>query len=178
MNRRRLTGTLTTFLVLGSLLAIPLLAGTGVGERAKDFKLAVVGAKKSLALSSLKGHPTLLVFWATWCPPCRREIPQLVKVREKYGRKGLKIVAVAINYRETRNLVDKFRRAYKLPYTILWDKGNKISSAYAIKGVPTSILIDGEGVIRFRGYRLDASFYELLNKMTGVKPAASPAKSR
>ena len=110
-------------------------AGTGVGERAQDFKLAVVGAKKSLALSALKGHPTLLVFWATWCPPCRKEIPQLVKVREKYGRKGLKVVTVAINYRETRNLVEKFRRLYKLPYTILWDKGNKVSKAYGIKEI-------------------------------------------
>jgi thiol-disulfide isomerase/thioredoxin len=138
------------------------------GQPAQDFSLQPVGGGKSVALSQMKGKPTLVVFWATWCPPCRREIPVLKEMYVKYGTK-LNLLGVAVNYRQTEKDVARFSEANSLQYTVLWDAENKAADNYCVSGIPTVVLVDPEGVIRFRGGHISESLVDLLDSYTGKK---------
>lgn len=143
-------------------LALPVLGGNAVGQTADNFSLPLVEGGKTVKLSDFRGKPAVVVFWATWCPPCRREIPDLKELYKQYGPKGVALLAVAVDFRESREDVDRFRKTYDLPYTVLWDAGNVVSSAYAVEGIPTILLVDPEGVIRHRAHALDETFLALL----------------
>ncbi len=168
---RSMTKIFAGLLVVASLMVlVPVAAGTDVGEPATNFTLEQVNGGKKVTLSDLKGKPTLVVFWATWCPPCRHEIPLLKKLDREYGSKGLQIVALALNYRETKDVVSKFIKENSLPYTVLWDADNKTADAYSVTGIPTAVLVDAKGVIRFRGHQLDDPvFMGLLKDFTSHK---------
>ena len=169
--KKSMTKVFAGLLVLASVMVLtPVLAGTDVGEPATNFTLQQINGGKKVTLSQLKGKPTLVVFWATWCPPCRREIPLLKKLDKEYGPKGLQIVALALNYRETQDVVAKFIKDHELPYTVLWDEDNKTADAYSVTGIPTAVLVDANGVIRFRGHQLDdPAFMGLLKDYTSSK---------
>ena len=108
-------------------------AGHRIGDKATDFSLEPAAGGEAVSLSQFKGKPVLVVFWATWCPPCRREMPVLKKLHEKYGPMGLEIVSVSIPYRQTRESVVKFQEKYDLPFSVLWDSENAASRHYPIR---------------------------------------------
>ncbi|MEW6758946.1 MAG: TlpA disulfide reductase family protein [Acidobacteriota bacterium] len=143
-------------------LAPPAWSGTQVGQPAEGFTLTSVEGGKSVRLSDLKGKPTVVVFWATWCPPCRREIPDLKALHREFGPKGLNLLAVAVAFRESKEDVIRFKQDYELPYPVLWDEENRVSEVYGVAGIPTVILVDPEGVIRYRQHYLDESLRALL----------------
>lgn len=163
------TAILAGLMVVGLLALGRAFAGTGASEPADDFSLPPASGGQAVSLSKLKGKPTLVVFWATWCPPCRREIPTLKDIQAKYGPKGLQLLAVAINYRQTRDQVVQFQKDNQLPYSVLWDEGDKVSQHYGIYGIPTLVLVDPQGVIRFRGNQVDDSVMALLDQYTKGK---------
>jgi thiol-disulfide isomerase/thioredoxin len=144
------------------ILAVPAAGGNAVGQAADNFTLPLVEGGKTVKLSDFRGKPAVVVFWATWCPPCRREIPDLKELHKQYGPKGVALLAVAVDFRESREDVARFRKDYDLPYTVLWDADNTVSSAYAVEGIPTILLVDPEGVIRYRAHALDETFLALL----------------
>jgi thiol-disulfide isomerase/thioredoxin len=163
--------TLALLLVLAFMI-LPLgavFAGTSPNQPADDFSLQAASGGQTISLSKQKGNPTLVVFWATWCPPCRREIPTLKDLHKKYGPKGLQVLAIALNYRETRDDVVRFQKEYELPYTVLWDEGNAVADKYGVSGIPTVVLVDPDGVIRYRGNQIDDSMLALLDKYTASK---------
>jgi cytochrome c biogenesis protein CcmG/thiol:disulfide interchange protein DsbE len=87
----------------------------------------------------------MLNFWATWCPPCKREIPDFVELQKKYGAKGLKIVGIALDKPES---VMEFLREQPLNYTVLLGN-NDVSGMFGnIESIPTTFLIDREGIVR------------------------------
>ncbi|MBI4335889.1 MAG: TlpA family protein disulfide reductase, partial [Candidatus Omnitrophica bacterium] len=88
-------------------------------------------------------------FWATWCPSCREEIPELRDLNKEYKDKGLKILAVDIG--ESQKKVDSFAKQQGIEYTILLDLDNRVANQYGVMGIPTNILIDKEGNIAYRG---------------------------
>ena len=147
------------------LAALPMSAGTGIGERAERFQLKTIPKGTTVDLAKMKGHPTMVVFWATWCPPCRKEIPLLMKLHRDYGPRGLKILAVALNYKESRQRVLNFAKDVSIPYTVLWDENDKVSHTYLVRGIPTTLLIDSKGIIRFRGFALNSTFKAALDKL-------------
>ncbi len=136
------------------------------GKPADDFSLQPVEGGKAISLSQLKGKPTLVVFWATWCPPCRREIPVLKEMYVKYGTK-LNMVGVAVNYRQTQQEVANFSRANGLQYTILWDAENKAADNYCVSGIPTVVLVDPQGIVQYRGNQITDQLTGLLERYTG-----------
>ncbi len=138
------------------------------GQAAQDFSLDPVGGGKAVTLSQLKGKPTLVVFWATWCPPCRKEIPLLKELYVRYGTK-LNMLGVAVNFKQTEADVARFREANALQYTILWDKENSAADHYCVSGIPTVVLVDPQGVIRYRGNQITPSLMDLLDQYTGKK---------
>jgi len=156
----------------GFFLLVVILAGwmtavhpdPNVGQDAEDFTLPSVDGGESVTLSDLKGKPVLLVFWATWCGPCRRELPALKKLEEEYGPKGLRIVAVSIDYRQSRKSVAAFKKRYDIPYRVVWDEDSLVSEKYGVSAVPTNVLVDPQGIIRSRRHRLAASLEELIKQ--------------
>jgi peroxiredoxin len=123
------------------------------GRKAPDFKLISIDGKK-ISLSDLskpidKKHPSsvvLLDFWATWCPPCREEIPHLQKLHEKYAKDGLSVVGIAGDS-DSKAMVRSFAKAKKLTYAILLDTSADAHRTYGIRGYPTVYLIDRKGII-------------------------------
>ena len=144
-------------------------AGISPNQLADDFSLPAASGGQTISLSKQKGSPTLVVFWATWCPPCRREIPILKDLQKKYGPKGLQVFAIALNYRETRDAVVRFQKENELPYTVLWDEGNAVANRYGVSGIPTVLLVDPDGFIRYRSHQVDDSLVALLDKYTTAK---------
>ncbi len=141
-------------LVLLILLCLPMTACTrdkgslphGTGSVAPDFATQDL-AGRTIRLSSLAGKVVLLEFFATWCPPCRASIPSLVTLQNRYGDKGLTILAVSVD--EGDNLpatLANFSKEQGINYTVLL--GNEsISNAYQVSGIPVSFLIDKTGKI-------------------------------
>jgi len=120
------------------------------GPMAPDFSLKDLSGK-TVSLSSYRGRVVLLDFWATWCPPCRMSIPELVGLQEKYRDKGLAILGLSVD--DPQRVSDKdlkeFKKMAKINYPIL-RVDQKILEDYFAKqrmAIPTMFIIDGEGKI-------------------------------
>ena len=114
----------------------------------RDFSLPVVsppGTGENLSISALKGKVVFLNFWATWCGPCRSEMPSMESLYNLYKEKGLEILAV--NNGEEQEQVLAFLRNNGLSFTAVLDADSKVSASYGIQAIPTSFLIDREGKI-------------------------------
>ena len=112
------------------------------GEPAPDFALPTVEGQ-TVTLSALRGQAVLLNFWATWCPPCREEMPSIERLHQELKDQGLVILAVDVD--ESPKLVAKFMKDFRLTFPALIDSGSRVSSQYGVGGLPTTILIDGRG---------------------------------
>lgn len=116
---------------------------------APDFKLPDMDGE-SHSLSDFRGKVVMLNFWATWCPPCRREMPSMQRLYDKLRERGL--VVVAVNQFEDPDLVFEFtgRLSLEPEFPILFDRESRISEQYKVKGLPTTYLLDRQGRIRYR----------------------------
>jgi thiol-disulfide isomerase/thioredoxin len=117
------------------------------GKRAPDFELKQVDSNgKTLKLSDLKGKAVALNFWATWCEPCKIEMPWLVELQKKYGPQGLQIVGVAMDDTEEKT-ISSFARKMGVNYPILQGT-EKVADLYGgVDGLPTLFFIDRSGKI-------------------------------
>lgn len=104
----------------------------------------------SVDLAALKGQVVLLNVWATWCIPCRREVPELQALHQELAGKGLRVLGVSIDGGEADAEVAGFIHDFKMTYTVLRDPGERVLSVFRIQGVPASYLIDRQGVVRWR----------------------------
>jgi len=144
-----------------AVLFVVLAAGCGGGrgaaltaKAAPDFTLPNVTGTK-VTLSSFRGKSNVLVhFGATWCPPCIREIPELIELAGKYGPEQL--VILSIDVRETPELVSKFAVDHGINYVTLLDEKGLTADAYGVTGIPDNFLVDREGIIRSRSIELPA----------------------
>ncbi len=101
---------------------------------------------KVVKLSDFKGRVVILDFWATWCPPCRAEIPGFVALQKQYGEKGLTIIGVSLDEKGPK-VVKPFMKKYSINYPIVMGD-TKTQNAYGgIEGIPTTFVIDGDGMI-------------------------------
>lgn len=103
-----------------------------------------------VTLASLRGQVVLLNVWATWCGPCREEIPFLSDLSRAEAARGLKVVGVSIDTRGDRGKVADAVDQLGMSYDIWLDPDDRISSLFHASGVPASMLIDREGVLRWR----------------------------
>lgn len=115
-----------------------------IEENAPDFTLKNLQGEK-VKLSDYKGKVVLLVFSTTWCPHCRAEIPHLKKLYAEYQKKGL--VLLNIDIQESQAKVSSFAKKNEIPYPVLLDKDGQVGLTYGIRGVPTTVLINKEGII-------------------------------
>jgi Thiol-disulfide isomerase and thioredoxins len=102
-----------------------------------------------MQLSKLRGHPVVLSFWATWCPPCRYEFPELMRVHSKYSSSGLFVIGVNGRDQESETKdVQRFVDFFSVSFPILLDQRGSARRAYRIEGEPTTVFIDSGGVVR------------------------------
>jgi peroxiredoxin len=109
-----------------------------------NFTLPLL-AGGSATLSSYRGKVVILNFWATWCPPCRTEMPSMETLYQRFSAQGLEILAVDIG--EGASTVQQFIRRAGYTFPVLLDRSSKVSSDYGIEAIPTTYIIDREGKI-------------------------------
>jgi cytochrome c biogenesis protein CcmG, thiol:disulfide interchange protein DsbE len=117
------------------------------GFLAPDFSL-VNQSGQSVQLSSLRGHPVVLNFWASWCSPCRTEMPALEKVYQEMKNQGLQILAVNTTYQDDPASAGRFAQERQLTFPILFDLDGKSSQQYQVRALPTTYFIDSDGSIQ------------------------------
>ncbi|AUJ26510.1 MULTISPECIES: TlpA disulfide reductase family protein [Virgibacillus] len=117
-----------------------------VGETAPDFSLNTLGEKK-LQLSELQGKKVILNFWATWCPPCRKEMPAMQEFYDHF-KDEVEVVAINLTKSESKKEdVAAYIEKYDYTYPIPLDEKAEVRSAYKVVAVPTTYFIDQEGKI-------------------------------
>nr|WP_026286146.1 redoxin domain-containing protein [Salsuginibacillus kocurii] len=112
------------------------------GDPAPDFTLETLTGE-TVSLSDYEGRPVFLNFWATWCPPCRAEMPDMERFYEAYDMEIL-----AVNLRENAEEVQSFVEELGLTFPILMDENVEVADAYNVQPIPTSYFIDSDGIIR------------------------------
>ena len=128
---------------------IPERAPTNVGDPAPAYAAPVLDGD-SVSIAQLKGSVVLLNVWATWCIPCRKELPELQALHTQYGPSGLRILGVSVDEAGSDEVIRAFTKELGVTYTILRDPGERVSDLFAIIGVPASFLIDREGRIAWK----------------------------
>jgi thiol-disulfide isomerase/thioredoxin len=144
MNKT-LTAILTIVISLGILFAGCGGQGPRVGEPAPDFQFQGSDGQPT-SLSDLQGSPVLLNFWATYCPPCREEMPYLQQVYNEWQGKGL--VLLLINIGDSSSDVAAFMQSEGLFFPVLLDSNGATAARYDIRSIPTTFFIDSKGVIQ------------------------------
>lgn len=107
-------------------------------------------AGDSVSLAALRGKVVLLNVWATWCHPCRDEIPELQALHERYASRGLELVGISVDTESADDAIRAFMRDFRMTYPVWRDPAERISAQFHIVGVPATFLIDREGVLRWR----------------------------
>lgn len=102
---------------------------------------------KQLKLSDYKGKVVIIDFWATWCPPCRKGIPDLIELKKKYGSKGFEVIGVSVDT-DTKDEVIPFVKENGINYPVVYDVNRNISNLYGgIEAIPSTFVIDKKGKI-------------------------------
>ena len=124
--------------------------GLNIGNRAPDFDLPTLMGG-NISLSSLRGKPVLLNLWATWCPPCKIELPFLQQINDTWSEKGLVVIEVDLlgtTPTETPTNLANFMQSNNYTFTAPMDIEKKVTKSYAITVVPDTYFIDKDGIIR------------------------------
>lgn len=131
--------------------------GITKGDIAPDFGLKTIEGEE-VSLSDYRGQKVIVNFWATWCPPCRAEIPDF---RKLYKNKDVEILAVNLTDTESsRDNVAPFVEDFEMTFPVLMDEDSEVSTTYQVMAYPTSYMIDSNGHIQF--IAMGAMNYDLM----------------
>jgi cytochrome c biogenesis protein CcmG/thiol:disulfide interchange protein DsbE len=160
----------TTVLLLGKnetqLAPVPVSYAAPSAElsgAAPAFTLVDVNGK-SVSLADFKGKVVILDFWATWCPPCKREIPDFIKLQSEYGSKGVQIVGIAL---DQPGKVEAFVKDNGMNYPVLMGTNEVAASYGGVEAIPTTFIIDKSGkiVTKYEGFRPKETFESQIKKL-------------
>jgi thiol-disulfide isomerase/thioredoxin len=132
-------------------IALPALAGSAAGP-APPFSLASRSGG-DVSLAQYKGRVVMLNFWASWCGPCRQEMPLLESIYRKYNRMGF--VLLGVNVEPDSQAANEWLKQTPVSFPILYDKDSRVSKLYDVAGMPSTVIIDRGGKLRVlhRGYK-------------------------
>lgn len=128
-----------------------------LGKELKDFSFTDVNGQK-VDIADYKGKVVLIDFWATWCGPCRGELPNVKQTLDKYGSQGFAIIGVSLDYPDKQKLLD-FLKKENMTWPQYFDGkgwGCEMSQRYGINSIPATFLVDRKGVVRYMGVRGEA----------------------
>lgn len=142
---------------------------------------AMTLAGDSVSLDSLRGRVVLLNIWATWCAPCRDEIPVLEALHRDHVDDGLEILGVSVDARGEERRIGDFAAGIGMTYPIWHDPDERVSTIYRAIGVPSTYLIDRDGILRWQRIgpiaERDTAFLRVLAEALATDPAAPAASS-
>jgi cytochrome c biogenesis protein CcmG, thiol:disulfide interchange protein DsbE len=155
-------------------LALTLLAANAEALDA-GAKMPEVGLNdlsgKPVSLASLAGKVVVIDFWATWCAPCKEELPVLQKLHKKYGSQGLAIVGISVD-KDAANLPE-FLKKLAITFPIVHDANHSVTGRYAPPRMPSSYIVDRKGLVKFvhGGFRADdaATFEKQIQGLLAAK---------
>ena len=132
-------------------IAVPALAGSASAP-APQFTLTARGGR-DVSLAQYHGQVVMINFWASWCGPCRQEMPLLESIYKKYNKLGFTLLGV--NVEPDSQAADDWLKATPVTFPILYDKESKVSKLYEVAGMPSTVIIDRHGKLRMlhRGYK-------------------------
>ena len=148
-----------------------------IGHLAPDFELETLTGDR-FRLSDWEGHPLVVNFWASWCTPCRREMPVLIRLQDQYRAQGL--VIVGVNIEESRSPASAFAAEFGINFLLPMDFDGSVTRRYGIEGVlgpPHTMFMGPDGVIReiFRGQGPDTAFEEIIAELVaGLSEPVGP----
>ena len=122
-------------------------------RQAPNFTLPLLDGSGSLSMEDYRGKVVYVTFWASWCVPCRQEMPYLAQLRLRHEGEGFEVLA--INVDDDVELAKAFVEEYDMPFPVLRDEGRTVSSKFKVPGYPTHFLVDRDGRIRFSGMGFD-----------------------
>jgi peroxiredoxin len=133
-------------------LALPALAQDPTGSPAPQFSLGAKGGQ-TVSLAQYKGQVVMINFWASWCGPCREEMPLLESIYKKYNRLGFTMLGV--NVEPDSKAANDWLKQTPVSFPILYDTDSKVSKLYEVAGMPSTVIIDRNGTLRVlhRGYK-------------------------
>jgi len=132
---------------------------------APDFELVDLEGN-SIRLSDYRGKLVIIDFWATWCGPCRKGIPDFVSLQAEYGSEDLVILGISVDEGESQ-IVNEFARQYKINYPVLHDTPEVRAAYGGIRAIPTTFIVDRDGFVRqwVEGYRPISYFKQVLQAL-------------
>ena len=145
LNRTPTRAWLSAAAALCLLLAAPSVHAVSGGSRAPEIGLKDLNGKP-VSLSALRGKVVLVDFWASWCAPCKKELPELNKLHAKYAKQGL--VVVGVNIDDNLKAAKRFMRKVPLDFPVVHDAKKAVAKRYEPPTMPSSYLVDKKGVIR------------------------------
>ncbi len=142
-----------------------------IGSPAPDYHAETLDGEP-VALRQVDGDAVLVNLWATWCPPCRQETPQLQGLHEAYADDGLRIIGITVDGPGAEASIRSFLDEYGVTYEIWWDPEDRATSAFATMGLPTTYLLDADGRIVWRRlgalHLPDADFMKALRELLEI----------
>lgn len=168
-------------IVTSAILGAPKKDGKAAADRAPVMRVPAQSPKpagirvqtlerKAVSLAAVfDGKPTMLVFWASWCPDCKRETPKVKEAFAKYAGKGLNLVAVDIARKDPIGNVRRYIKANGLKYPVYYDAKGEAGKAYGINWIPTVLLIDRSGKVVSKAPHVDMARIEAFLKEHGGK---------
>lgn len=167
MLRRKMTRGIQAGLAVASMLVSSLALGTvKVSDEAPDFTLKTLEGP-NLRLEEYRGQVVLLNFWASWCGPCRQEMPILDRLHQRYEDTGFAVLGVNVEGETApaQKIVDKTN----VTFPVLIDEGQSVSELYSLEAMPSTVVIDRDGVVRYyhRGYKPgdEAKYVEVVKSL-------------
>lgn len=141
---------LITLLVI-AVFSSPVMAMINVGDKAPDFKLDIINGKGSIRLSDYTNKPTLLVFWASWCSHCQREMPVITRIYKSFKDKGLNVIGISVDDSITnaRRFTGQYSPGFPNVYAGT-DRGMDMVKTYGVTGVPTVYILNKGGIVKAR----------------------------
>ena len=104
----------------------------------------------SVSLADQRGKVVLLNVWATWCHPCREEIPELRALHERYRTRGLELIGVSVDAQGNEDGIREFMKEFQMTYPVWHDPDERVSTRFLVVGVPATFLVDRTGILRWR----------------------------
>lgn len=135
------------------------------GYLAPDFTLNTTSGQ-AVTLSDLRGQPVVINFWATWCPPCRAEIPHFEAAATRFDGQ---VIILGVNQAESLITVNPFVREFGMTYPVPLDENNTVSQLYGVSALPTTLFVDSHGVVRevFPGTMTQAVLEDRISQLLG-----------
>ncbi len=118
------------------------------GFSAPDFTLELLGDGGEVTLSDFRGQVVMVNLWASWCPPCRAEMPAIEQVYQDFKDAGLVVLAVNTTYQDTESAAAAFVQEFNLTFPVPLDRTGAVSNRYQLRGLPSTYFVDRQGVIR------------------------------